>query len=332
MITGAAGRTTRPAALFALDAPPASARRPLIMRRPWLLALILFPTPALAQLPEPVRAMIEAAAATGDPDKVTAVVEVARTTNPADVAEINALFAAFQERQEELAEAEERREERALETAGIFENIEGEGEIGGSRVTGNSDTLGINGRLRLTKRGADWEHEVRALVDFLREDGDQAQERYLLSYIGRRDLGERDYFFGQGRFERARFQGYAERYALSAGLGHRYFDRDDLTLRVQVGPAYRRTKFIDGRTLNRLAALGEVDLDWTFAEGIRFTQDVLVTLASPNSTLQSETGLQARIAEDVQVRLGYSVEHNTDQPDGSVPTDTITRFSLVFGF
>ena len=276
--------------------------------------------------------MIEAAAATGDPAKVTAVVEVARTTNPADVAEIDALYSAFRQRQEALAQAEARRQERALETAGVFENIEGEGEIGGSRVTGNSDTLGVNGRLRLFKRGADWEHEINARVDYLREDGTQAQERYLLGYIGRRDLGERNYVFGQGRFERARFQGYAERYALSAGLGHRYLDRDDLTLRVQVGPAYRRTRFTDGRTLTRLAGLAEVDFDWTLTDGVRFTQDVLVTVARPNTTLQSETALQARIVEDVRVRLSYSVEHNTDQPDGSVPTDTITRFSLVFGF
>ena len=161
-------------------------------RFPWLLAVLLLPTPALAELPDPVRATIEAPVATGDEAKVTAVVEVARTTNPADVAEIDHLFAAFQQRQGELAAAQAAAKEEALKTAGLFENIEGEGEIGGSRVTGNSDTLGVNGRLRLFKRGADWEHEINARVDYLREDGTQAQERYLLGYIGRRDLSDRN--------------------------------------------------------------------------------------------------------------------------------------------
>lgn len=59
------------------------------------LGLALLATPAQAQLADPVRAMIEAAIATGDADKVDAVAEIARTTNPDHVAEIDALLAGF---------------------------------------------------------------------------------------------------------------------------------------------------------------------------------------------------------------------------------------------
>ena len=100
-------------------------------RFPWLLAVLLLPTPAFAELPGPVRAMIDAAAATGDPAKIAAVVEVARTTNPADVAEIDHLFAAFQQRQGELAAAQAAAKEEALKTAGVFEYIEGKARSGG---------------------------------------------------------------------------------------------------------------------------------------------------------------------------------------------------------
>jgi putative salt-induced outer membrane protein len=39
------------------------------------------PVAALAELPEPVRAMIDAAIATGDEGKVRVVIEIARATN-----------------------------------------------------------------------------------------------------------------------------------------------------------------------------------------------------------------------------------------------------------
>lgn len=42
--------------------------------------------PAVAELPQPVRAMIDAAIATGDEGKVRTIADIARATNPADIA------------------------------------------------------------------------------------------------------------------------------------------------------------------------------------------------------------------------------------------------------
>ena len=52
--------------------------------------------PAHAELPEPVRAMIDAAIATGDETKVRTVTEIARATNPGDQEEIDAIVANFE--------------------------------------------------------------------------------------------------------------------------------------------------------------------------------------------------------------------------------------------
>lgn len=51
---------------------------------------------AQAELPDPVRAMIDAAIATGDETKVRTVIELARTTNPNDATEIDALLAQYE--------------------------------------------------------------------------------------------------------------------------------------------------------------------------------------------------------------------------------------------
>ncbi len=60
-----------------------------------LALLCLAAAPAAAELPPPVRAMIDAAIATGDEAKVRTVIELAKATNPANSAEIDALQKGF---------------------------------------------------------------------------------------------------------------------------------------------------------------------------------------------------------------------------------------------
>src|SRR5690606_16137523 len=82
-------------------------------------------------LPAPVRAMIEAAIATGDASKVSTVVQLAKQTNPDDIEEIDALQSAFQAAQRELAAAERARKEQKIRTAGVFDNWKGRAQLGG---------------------------------------------------------------------------------------------------------------------------------------------------------------------------------------------------------
>src|SRR5690349_17528749 len=94
-----------------------------------LFALLLVgcAVPAAAELPQPVRAMIEAAIASGDPRTVEAVAGVARQTNPDDAAEIDALLKGFATRQAESAAAREAARIEALRSAGLFDNWSGRG-------------------------------------------------------------------------------------------------------------------------------------------------------------------------------------------------------------
>src|SRR5690606_30271871 len=91
-------------------------------RLPFAAAGLILAAAAQASLPEPVRALIEAAIATGDPDKVATVVELAKQPNPDDVAEIDALQGAFRQHRAELAAAEAARKEEEIRTAGLFDN------------------------------------------------------------------------------------------------------------------------------------------------------------------------------------------------------------------
>lgn len=307
-----------------------------------MLVLAAVAAPAAAELPQPVRAMIDAAIATGDEGKVRTVVDLAKATNPADVSEIEAIDAAFlADRREQQKQAEARRI-AAIREAGLLERWKGRGELGGSRATGNSPSFGLAAGLDIKREGIDWTHSLRARADYQRTGGIVTREKYFAAYEPRFQIGTDLFAYGLGQFERDTIQGYDARYAVSAGLGWQAVRRTDLNLALKAGPALRRTEFTTGETDTRLAGLLGFDFDWTFAEGVKLTQNTnlvaetggaaTIIFDSRNTTLALVTGLEARITGKLSSRFAYQVDYASQPPAGKVSTDTISRVTLVYGF
>src|SRR5690349_5756171 len=101
---------------------------------PCLLGLVLA-APAAAEIPQPVREMIDAAIATGDRGKVDAVIEAAKATNPGDEGEIDALRSGFLAAQNEQAKLRAERQRAARQGAGLLKLWSGKGELSGFRAT-----------------------------------------------------------------------------------------------------------------------------------------------------------------------------------------------------
>ena len=290
------------------------------------------PSAALADVPGPVRAMIDAAIDDGDPDTVRKVIELARTTNPDDGAELDAILAAY-ETDLAAAEAEEvAAEERAIRSAGLFENWSGRGELGAFNSTGNSSNTGITASLALTREGINWRHKLRGRADYQRNNGVTTREQFLAAYEPNLKLNDRLFAYALAQYERDRFQGFSARYSASGGLGYQVIDTERTSLSVQAGPAWRQTEFTNGTSTSNLAGLASLDFDWQVAENIALTQNASAFVQSGNSTYISDTGLQAGIADNIKVRLSYTVEHDTDPPVGAESTDTLSRVTIIYDF
>ena len=299
-------------------------------------------SPALAELPQPVRAMIETAAANGDAGAFAAVVAVARQTNPDDGAEIDALVSAFEaaRAEEEAARAEART--REIRQAGFFERWSGKGEIGAFLASGNSDNTGVTAALALTREGIAWTHKLRGRVDYQRSNGTTSREQFFAAYEPRYQLSDDLFAYGLGQWERDRIQGYSARYAVSGGLGYTVIDTQNAQLSVKGGPAFRRTEFVSGATESSLAALVGLDFDWQFAEGLKLTQDAnaiaeaggeaVALIGGPSTSVTLVTGLDAQVSDRLSTRLSFTLDYDSDPPAGAVKTDTLTRFTLIYGF
>jgi len=275
--------------------------------------------------------MIDAAIATGDETKVRNVIDLARTTNPDDGAELDTILDSFETQLAASVEAETAAEEEAIRSAGIFENWSGQGELGAFMSSGNADNTGVSASLALTKDGINWRHKLAGRADYQRSEGVTTREQYLASYEVNYKITDRLFAFALGQYERDSFQGFSARYAASGGLGYDVLI-DGPTLSVKAGPAWRRTELVGGVTTNDIAGLAALDFDWDIAENLTFTQDASAFIQSGSSTFISDTGLQAAMSDAISVRLSYTVEHDTDPPAGAVRTDTLSRITVIYGF
>ncbi len=309
---------------------------------PFSIAAAGIVSPAQAALPEPVKAMIEAAIASGKDAEVRSVVKFAKVANPDDVAEIDAMFAAYTAKKTQLAAAEK----KAKMEAPFFENWTGEGELGGFRNTGNSSNVGISGGIKLAKDAVDWRLKFRARADYQRSNGVTSREQYAAALEPEYKIDDRLFIYGLAQYDRDRFQGFSSRYTVSGGIGYTVIKEKDIFLDVKAGPAWRLTEFTEGGSDSSIAGLIGLDLGWQIAKNLKLTQGAGATLASDaqsltsanvifssgTNTLTATTGLDAKINGKLSARLSYAIEHETNPPDGREKTDTLSRATLVYDF
>lgn len=305
-------------------------------------ALLCASQSVLAELPAPVRAMIDAALATGDEGKVRTVAELARATNPTDGQEIDAILAQFEAQQAERRTAEAKAKEEAIRSAGLFDNWSGKGEFGAFRATGNSDNTGITTGLTISRQGIDWRHILTGRMDYQRANGVTTREQFLARYEPNVQVSDRFYAYALAQYERDQIQGFSGRYAISGGFGYQALKNDEVQLSLKAGPAYRVTEFVDGRSESRIAGLIGIDFDWNITDRLKLTQDTnavaetggsaVAIIDSRNTSIDLITGLDAAIAKKLKARFSYAVEYDSNPPPGAVQTDTLSRVTLIYDF
>jgi len=290
----------------------------------------------MAALPDPVKAIIDAAIAGGNDDEVAIAIKLAKATNPDDINEIEVIENAYNgERDIRLAKAaadEKAAEEAKLANAGFFDNWTGNGELGAFRSSGNTNNTGITVGAKLTKEGEKWRWNFRAIADFQRTNGVTTKEQYLAAIEPNYKINDRLYAYGLGQYERDRFQGFSARYSASAGLGYQVIDNEKTKLAVKAGPAFRQTNFLGGGSQSSLAGLAGLDFAYQISPNLKFTENATAYIESANTTLTSETALEAKLSSSLSARLSYLVEYDSNPPFGAVGTDTLSRITLVYGF
>lgn len=287
-------------------------------------AALILPA-ATVPLPPAVAAMLDAAAASGNAATLKAVADMARQTNPGSRADIDTRLAGY-------AAAAAKAQQERLATQAWHEGISGQGEIGLTRSTGNTDSTGVALRVNLTKKTRNWKHGVRATVDYQRSNGVTRKQRYAAGYEGNVRLSDRLYTVAVLGFERDSFAGYSSRFTESLGVGYKLVASRALTVGVEAGGALRQTAYARVPDENSPAGRLAVDTNWKLSPEIALTSNATAYVEDVNTTLAATTAMTFKVTSALSARASVVVRHETDPPPRLDDTDTTTAFTLVYGF
>lgn len=305
---------------------------PLVLELPPYPRYVPFIKVEKPRLARQVRAMLDAAMQTEDSAAVAAVVRFAQATQPYDKDEIRDLHRAYLDRRAREAAAKTEAELARIRASGVLELWKGQVELGAFRSTGNTDNFGFTAAFNFNRKGIEWEHTVQARADYQEDRGTVTREQFSAGYQPRYTLNEGFFTYGRVQYERDRIQGFEDRYSLSGGLGYRVLNGRRTTLAVELGPAVRRINFVDQANQTTWSMLTSLDFDWRINPQLKLMQDASAYVGSDNSTFTSLTALESGLVKGLKAKLSYAIEHETSPPAGSLKTDTISRFSLVYGF
>ena len=284
-----------------------------------IFSVCVIHTAMAAPLPSAVEAMIRASA--GE-DGLDAVVKAAKATNPASIAEIDALVNSLK------SQAAAAHQERLM-SAGIWDNWSGAGALGFSRTTGNSEDMTLSGTADLTKDGLYFRHKFHGAVERQTSGGVLNHDRYLAGYELDYKFSSSIYAYGSVAWEKDNFAGIRRRLSESGGVGYIVLDTDAVKLDVSAGPAFQQSRYVTSLAENSTTLRAGVDFSWKVFEHLTLSERAEMFV---NSEIKSTTALTIPIQDKLSAQLAFDFIHQEHVPLGRVATDTATHAALVYSF
>lgn len=289
------------------------------------LAAAADPVTDPATIPPPIRAMLDAALASGNDGEVATIVKYARAADPASGDAVQALAQRWHDERVAANEIKVR-------DAGFLKLWTGKAEVGGFLTTGNSNTAGVTATLSAVREGIAWRQKFHGQFDYQESLGVVTRDHWLAAYEPNYKFGPRGYVYGQVQYESDRFLGFTDRASGSTGIGYSAIKTPRLRLDLELGPAYRYTAYTDDTQRGSIAARGSLDLKWQLVRGISLAEVASAYGERYSSTVSSATSLSAKLFGPLSANLSYTVQYESRPPAGSVTTDTTSRIGLGYSF
>lgn len=210
----------------------------------------------------------------------------------------------------------------------------GEGELGYSQTSGNTETQSLTARLTVQQQSVAWQHALGFdALNTSDTDGTTA-ERYQVDARSAYKFGgaRRNFGFVAVRYVRDRFSGFEYQVSETLGLGRTVLDNDRTQLAVELGVGARQSETIDDETENELIGRGALRLGQSLTESTRLTQDLAVEVGDTNTYGESRSGLKVSINDQLALKLAYAVNYNSGVAEDVDEFDTQTSVTVVYGF
>lgn len=294
-----------------------------------LAALAASPAAHADPLPPDVAAILDAAAARGDPALLRQVADLARQTNPKSVLEIDARVAKLSATPAPPPIPDRRR--------GFLKGFTGEAQVGLNASTGESTTTGVVAGVKLQRETTRWVTKLRADIEYERDNGSISEENYYGRIEQAYKVTPRFYIDGLISAQRDPFAGFYGRANVALNAGYWILDRPRLKLAFETGPGMRYTNYVESdgvpsyrQTDGTWRVAG--NFSWQISDTFKLSEEFWSMLSGENDTLSSTLALTSRIHGALAARASFLVTYESTPPVGIVSLDTTTKLTLVYGF
>mgnify|MGYP001794808873 CR=1 FL=1 len=219
------------------------------------------------------------------------------------------------------------------QTYSFLENLAGQVDLNASYTDGNTETSNFGARLNASMKRETNIHRVEAYANTGEANGMRNQENWGASY--QMDTLWTDDVFGyvRGSYESDAFLGFEYRAFAGAGAGYYFIQKDDLTLRGEVGPGYRYSRIKDtGDESADWVLYGAMDTHWNLNKDWRLGHNSKVTLSEPSTSVSSRSQLSTALTEAIRAGMTYEVQYEENPPVDKDNLDTIWKINLSYGF
>ncbi len=217
----------------------------------------------------------------------------------------------------------------------------GQGEVGLTKASGNTDSENFNIGLGFKKEMDIWSHDIGIKYFKSSADGLDSADSLSADYIAKRDLSDRSYLFAGINYLDDSFDGFTEQSSASVGYGYRLYDTEPMAWEVGIGIGYRDTSELtklgdgselEGKDLSGATLVLLSDYRNQITDNTKFTDYFRAELSSDNSFIENDAALIVSMNDKFALKAGLLIRHNTDPAPGADETDTITSLNLLYNF
>lgn len=223
-------------------------------------------------------------------------------------------------------------------------NYHGDVELGAFLTTGNSETVSAKTGINVEQDFTQWRTEYVVDAQYQRsqfedDDGEKFREtteqQVFLSYQGNYKLQEENRsFFILGSYNDDRFTGYKYQTTLATGYGWRFYENEDVTIDVEVGPGYIWSELDSGDEQQGTIFYGSFKYQHELTTATRFRFELITdsSFSGANSKTRMDSSFIADINGRLAMKVSFYLEYNTKPEEDIKNVDTETGITLVYSF
>lgn len=209
----------------------------------------------------------------------------------------------------------------------------GEGELGFTSTSGNTDNDSLSARLGIGTTVEQWTHTAGVSVFKASDKGVDSADSGRLNVRSAYKFSQDAYGFAALRYEQDKFSGFDYQTSLVFGAGKQIINNAQHELDLSAGLGYRNIKeMATGTTESGGVVSTNLNYLYRISEHASLQEELGVESGDSNTRLQSVTSLKMKIAGNLDSKISYIYINNSDVPAGINETDTVTSVTMVYSF